>query len=246
MKKGFVYIWMDRTSKMFYIGSHVGEENDGYVGSGLYFKMAYEKRPNSFKRRILQRVIFSDYRELQNIEERWLNMIPDEELGNRYYNLKKCAAGGNIIGLLSDEKRIQHKERSIKARRDGWLKWYKSQKHEDLSSRGRHANTFIKNRSGGSMPGNLNPFYGKSHTEKSKNIMSEKAKYRTNNIKRYKVVFPNGISEFFVGQRSIADKYNTADCKIKFSSFIDTDAPIISNRKSSTNHPLIGAKIYTA
>jgi hypothetical protein len=230
---------------MFYIGSHVGDENDGYIGSGIYFKNSYEKCPESFKRRILQRIVFTDYKELHLAEERWLNMIDDKELGHKYYNLKKYATGGNIVGCLSNDKQIQHKEKSIRARLSGWLKWYECQTHEYISMRGKYANSCIKNRSGGSMPGDMNPFYSKSHTEKTKIIMSEKAKERTNNIKHYKIVFPDGLSESFIGQRSIADKYNTDTCKIKFSAYIDTDTPIKSNRKNAAAHPLIGAKIYT-
>lgn len=30
---GFVYIWRDRKNKMFYIGSHMGKLDDGYIGS---------------------------------------------------------------------------------------------------------------------------------------------------------------------------------------------------------------------
>lgn len=245
MRTGFVYIWMDTISNMFYIGSHAGSENDGYVGSGIYFKAAYTKRPGCFKRRILQRVIFNDYKELQVIEERWLSMIKDAELGNKYYNLKKHASGGNIVGLLSKEKRFWHKKKSIAARIAGLHEWSKTKSKEYFSARGKYANSCIKNRSGGSMRGKENPFYGKRHDDKTKKIMSDKAKGRSNNVKVYNVVFPNGISESFIGQKSIADKYNTDDCKIKFSVFINTDEPIKSNRKNAINHPLVGAKIYT-
>jgi hypothetical protein len=234
---------MDTKKKKFYIGSHKGDINDGYIGSGQYFKYAYTKRPEDFKRRILEFVNFEDLKELHKAEQRWLSMIKNEELGCKYYNLKKCAAGGNIIKLLSHEKQIQHKEKSIQVRRLGWIKWYNSLTPEQRTLRAKYANSSIKQRSGGSMPGVLNPFYGKKHCENTRKLMSEKAKGRTNNIKKYKIVFPNGFSEIFLGCQSIADKYNT-EYSIKFINFIDTDIPIRSNRKSALNHPLIGAKIY--
>lgn len=246
MKRGFVYIWMDTDHRKFYIGSHVGEETDGYIGSGLYFRNAYNKRPDSFKRRILERIVFNEYKELQIIEERWLTMIDDKELGVKYYNLKKFAAGGNIIGSLSEEKRNQHKKRSLNARKKGWDIWIKQQTNEQKSINGKYARSFVKNPSGGRMPGELNPFYGKTHNENTKSVMSEKAQGRTNNIKRYRIVFPNGETEWYTGQQSISDKYNTNECKIKFTAFIDTDMPIKSNRKTASNHPLLEAKIYSS
>lgn len=32
-KHGFVYIWFDKKKNMFYIGSHWGHEQDGYICS---------------------------------------------------------------------------------------------------------------------------------------------------------------------------------------------------------------------
>ncbi len=95
---GFVYIWMDFKKKRFYIGSHWGSEDDGYICSSQWMKRSFKNRPRDFKRRILAKV---ESRELLYLEEeRWLSMIKDHELAThnktvekrkniRYYNVTK-------------------------------------------------------------------------------------------------------------------------------------------------------------
>jgi hypothetical protein len=86
-KYGFVYIWRDRKHNRYYIGSHWGTEDDGYVCSSNWMMQAYKKRPYDFKRKILSRGIHT--RDSLLYEEfRYLLMIKPEELGKRYYNLK--------------------------------------------------------------------------------------------------------------------------------------------------------------
>ena len=50
---GFVYKWTDSTNGMYYIGRHKGSPDDGYIGSGFYFRRAYDTRPEAFSREIL-------------------------------------------------------------------------------------------------------------------------------------------------------------------------------------------------
>jgi len=88
----FVYIWYDRKYKRYYLGSHVGSEDDGYISSSKWMKNAYKKRPMDFKRRIIER---TSSKNILHFEQRWLDMINETELGTRYYNLKLLAAGGN-------------------------------------------------------------------------------------------------------------------------------------------------------
>ena len=103
---GFVYIWRDAKRKKFYIGSHFGSEKDAYICSNRWMLAAYKKRPQDFKRRILERVDGSKD-DLLMREQAWLNLIPDEELSisdavlndtARYYNHKKIANGGSRKG----------------------------------------------------------------------------------------------------------------------------------------------------
>ncbi len=85
MKEGFVYIWLDCKRKMYYIGCHWGNIDDGYICSSNRMRDAYRRRPHSFKRRILKRYIVRD--KLLEEEYKWLKLIPNEKLGKKYYNL---------------------------------------------------------------------------------------------------------------------------------------------------------------
>lgn len=90
-KYGFVYIWYDRKRKMYYIGSHWGTEDDGYICSSNRMRDAYRRRPQDFKRRIVKKII--ERTDLLNEEHRWLQMISETELGIKYYNLRQCKWG---------------------------------------------------------------------------------------------------------------------------------------------------------
>ena len=83
---GFVYIWYDRKHKLFYVGSHWGTENDGYICSSDWMRKAYKHRPKDFKRRILRTRIPTRV-QLYEEEQRWLDMIRPEERKIKYYNL---------------------------------------------------------------------------------------------------------------------------------------------------------------
>jgi len=78
---------------MFYIGSHMGSLDDNYHGSSIRFKRAYKKRLLDFKRHIIYYHQINDHKSLLEKEQYWLDMIKFEELGIRYYNLKKSASG---------------------------------------------------------------------------------------------------------------------------------------------------------
>lgn len=98
-KYGFIYVWFDKKKKRYYVGSHWGKEDDGYICSSQWMHRAKAKRPNDFKRRIVKR-IYTNRIDLLQEEQRWLNMIKDHELAMlntttgkretiRYYNLSK-------------------------------------------------------------------------------------------------------------------------------------------------------------
>jgi hypothetical protein len=84
---GFVYIWRDKQYKRFYIGSHWGTIDDGYICSSNSMRDAYRRRPQDFKRRIIEKV-YTNRKELLEKEAIWLSKIDDSELRNKYYN--KC------------------------------------------------------------------------------------------------------------------------------------------------------------
>lgn len=91
-KYGFVYVWYDRKHKRYYVGCHWGHENDGYVCSSSWMKRAYDTRPSDFRRRVIARITTSRS-DLLDEEYRWLQMINDDELGGRFYNLTKHRNG---------------------------------------------------------------------------------------------------------------------------------------------------------
>lgn len=91
---GFVYIWLDRKRKMFYIGSHMGDKDDGYVCSSKVMREAYRRRQKDFRRKIIYWHSNNDKRRLLEIEQKWLMLIPKGQLGSRYYNLSRGGNGG--------------------------------------------------------------------------------------------------------------------------------------------------------
>lgn len=104
---GFVYIWFDKKRNMYYIGSHYGSINDGYVCSSKRMIAAYRKRPSDFRRRILFWLATPDHPYLLEAEQKWLDLIGEKQLCTssavmtglvRYYNHKKLAKGGSSKG----------------------------------------------------------------------------------------------------------------------------------------------------
>jgi len=49
----FIYLWVDNLKNRFYIGSHYGKIDDGYLFGGIDIKYEYKLRPNDFERMIL-------------------------------------------------------------------------------------------------------------------------------------------------------------------------------------------------
>jgi hypothetical protein len=115
---GFIYIWFNKKTKMYYLGSHKGAPDDGYVGSGKFFKSAYKKNPTQFKRKIIEFVENEENIILR--ENYWLSMIKPNELGNKYYNLKNVASGGDIVSKLSEKGRKSHSMKSSAAAKNFW------------------------------------------------------------------------------------------------------------------------------
>jgi hypothetical protein len=84
----FIYIWFNTAKRRFYIGKHYGSVNDGYVYSSKAMLIDYNRNPEHFKRRILEYVNEIDGSQSLQAELKWLSLIPDEQLGKKYYNLK--------------------------------------------------------------------------------------------------------------------------------------------------------------
>lgn len=84
-KYGFVYIWLDKKHKRYYVGCHWGSVEDGYICSSSWMKKAYKIRPQDFKRRILKTGLTREQMYVE--EQRYFGMIKEEEIKIKYYNL---------------------------------------------------------------------------------------------------------------------------------------------------------------
>jgi hypothetical protein len=159
---GFVYIWYDTKRKLFYIGSHKGHTKDGYVGSNSRLMRAYTKRPETFKRKIIEYYYGKDQRELLLKEQKYLDMIKYEELHlkenlknktTRYYNIKPTASGlnGRLASELkkqwwdSDKSKTWRQKLSEQMKNNNpskiasengtyWKSWHKGKKAPQISS----------------------------------------------------------------------------------------------------------------
>lgn len=83
----FVYMWFDKTRKMFYVGQHSGNFDDSYISSSRWLTGEVLYRPKDFKRRIIK--IFETKNEAQKYEGYLISLIKDDEFGKKYYNKKQ-------------------------------------------------------------------------------------------------------------------------------------------------------------
>ena len=91
--EGFVYEWTNLINNKKYIGSHKGNKNDGYMGSGLLFIRAVRKYK---KINFIRKIYFegSNYREIEDKLLKEINVANNSE----YYNMKNEALGGTFYG----------------------------------------------------------------------------------------------------------------------------------------------------
>jgi hypothetical protein len=115
---GFVYLWYDKRCNRFYVGSHWGSAEDGYICSSRWMKRAYDRRPGDFKRRILV-VVKTNRVDLFNEEQRWLDMIKPAELRVRYYNIRACLYPKWLLDEDSKLTVAQKISKTLKGRKTG-------------------------------------------------------------------------------------------------------------------------------
>lgn len=111
-KYGFVYIWRDKKLNRFYIGSHWGIEDDGYICSSKSMSNAYQYRKQDFKRRILLRV-YTNRDDLLSEEQKWLDLIPREEFGKKYYNKSKQTICPSITWTEKERNKMRNTQEKI-------------------------------------------------------------------------------------------------------------------------------------
>ena len=153
---GFVYKWIDSSNGMYYIGSHKGCANDGYIGSGVHFNRAYSKRPEVFSREILY--TGEHYIELEEFILEELDAMND----SMSYNLKNSAVGG---------WEHTHTNEDVKAKRA---------KAISESKKGKTYPFMFLDKNGKN-----NPMYGKKHSLETKEKIAASRMGRVqNNVKK--------------------------------------------------------------
>jgi hypothetical protein len=95
----FIYLWIDKQKNKFYIGSHFGDINDGYLFGGIDIKSEYSKRPEDFERVILSYHIVKSQTEIRKIEREYLVKY-DVENDDRFYTQKLLSYSRNFIWKL--------------------------------------------------------------------------------------------------------------------------------------------------
>jgi len=142
MATGFIYEWTNKINGKKYIGSHLGEQDDGYLGSGVAFKRAVKKYSIDFFERVILEIVEKE--KLLEREQYYLDLY-NAASNENFYNMKQQAGGGfdfinnnstikekNIARLKNQWKEKQHPKGMLgkkhtsdsnKRRFEGWHKW---------------------------------------------------------------------------------------------------------------------------
>ena len=163
-KYGFVYLWLDKKHKRYYVGCHWGNIDDGYICSSTWMKQAWRIRPQDFKRKILKTNLTRI--EMYAEEQRYLDMIKPEEIKTRYYNLNRSNttawhAYPESVKTIGQKISASKKGKSVPAPPDRGVKISAAKKRKLLTEEHKAALRGIKK---------------KPHTEEWKKINSERMK----------------------------------------------------------------------
>jgi group I intron endonuclease len=163
-KIGIVYRWINIENQKWYIGSHFGFLDDGYISSGKVFQAAYNKHKNKMVRQILY--MGSEHRKA---EEFYLLLL-DAARDRQSYNMKNTAIGGGVpVENLSAETRAKISE-ALRRRVRKPLTIEQRQKISNTLT-GKKLPEELKQRFIEMRQGDKNYFYGKKHSEESKEKM---------------------------------------------------------------------------
>jgi len=161
-----------------YVGQHDTSADDGYLGSGKWFKRALKKYgKENFVREIIEFCTSSDVNEK---EIYWIDKLSATN-PNIGYNFDKGGSGGNKVNW-TEEKR---KEMSEKLSGENNPMFRKTHSKESITKMSeckiKDKNPMFgvlmsedrKKEMSEKRKGKNNPFYGKKHTEESKHKISE-------------------------------------------------------------------------
>lgn len=131
--KAFIYQWTNSLNGMKYIGSHIGEPDDGYIGSGSYFKKAYNKYKDFFSRDVLEIIEGENVcAKIKILEEDYLKKV-DAANNPDYYNITNSYFGGNVYQGLSNKDKNKMIEPRINAAKIDRLN--NPQKYKDIAKK---------------------------------------------------------------------------------------------------------------
>ena len=151
MADSFTYCWTDHRNGMLYVGIHKGSHDDGYVCSSKHMLKEYHERPQDFTRQILAHGTYTEMCNFETAILKSVNAAKNESFYNRAVNNGKRE---NLKPHSEHTKSLMSEAKKGKPL---------------VNARGPRPN----------FTGEKNHFYGKTHTEETRNIMSEKAKARS-------------------------------------------------------------------
>jgi len=134
---GFVYLWINNITGKKYIGSHQGKVDDGYIGSGTYFKRAINKYGiENFSRSVL----YFEYNTIKGLYQKEYELINEYNavLSNEFYNL--CNISPNVLGIVEgDLRKVFSEEHKDKLREVAKNRAYSQETKAKMSK-----NSYIK------------------------------------------------------------------------------------------------------
>ena len=102
---GFVYLWINKINGKMYIGSHCGDESDGYFASGIIINRAKEKYGiENFERKILY-FEYESEEKLRQTETSYINEYMQKFNSDVLYNMHYHGNGSNYGKKISNATR---------------------------------------------------------------------------------------------------------------------------------------------
>lgn len=142
MTEAFIYMWTNKVNGRRYIGSHVGHELDGYVGSGVAFRRAVSKYGiDNFERIIIEYTTREDVL----AREQYFIDLYDAANDKQFYNIKVRAGGGfEHVNSLSHVREANKERLKVRWHYQPHPKGYMGKQHSEetklqISESGRRA-----------------------------------------------------------------------------------------------------------
>ena len=214
-KVGIVYQWVNIENQKWYIGSHFGFLDDGYISSGKVFQSAYNKHKNKMMRQILY--VGPEYRKAEEFFLLYLDAARDRQS----YNMKNTAIGGDVSHCFTIESRQKISAASKNRVRKPISEETKNKISKTLTGR-KLSKERCENISKKFL-GKDNPFFGKSHTKETKDKISAANKGKCHNgydfmkslhVKARKKVYSIKLGIYFDSMVECAEYFNLAPSTI--------------------------------